>query len=238
MTRLSIVIFVVAFALAAIATAPLAFALRLTDAGDMGFGAANVSGSVWNGQIDNASLGGDRLGDVRASLNPVSLVTGVSRLRLQSNNGAATLIEGRLHGFEAVTATVSLNQVGFALPMEGQLSFNDASLVFAGENCRTASGSVATDMFQRGFAGPALTGRLSCAGGQGADMAKGGVARLAGKSENVEIAMTVRIRADGQYRLDMLIIAVKPSLQAMLATAGFVQRGKGWERTEEGQLKF
>jgi hypothetical protein len=231
MTRLSIVIFVVAFALAAIATAPLAFALRLTDAGDMGFGAANVSGSVWNGQIDNASLGGDRLGDVRASLNPVSLVTGVSRLRLQSNNGAATLIEGRLHGFEAVTATVSLNQVGFALPMEGQLSFNDASLVFAGENCRTASGSVATDMFQRGFAGPALTGRLSCAGGQG-------VARLAGKSENVEIAMTVRIRADGQYRLDMLIIAVKPSLQAMLATAGFVQRGKGWERTEEGQLKF
>lgn len=229
--RHSVAIFVLAFVVAAIATAPLALALRLTDAGAMGLSAGHVSGSIWNGTIANASLRGHRMGDLRASLEPVSLITGVSRLRLQSNGGTATLVTGRLYGFEAVTATASVDRMGFSLPMEGALSFNDASLLFAGENCQTAKGIVATDMFQRGFAGPALSGPLTCAGGQG-------VARLAGKTENVEIAMTMSMRADGHYRLDTMVNTVQPSMQAVLAGAGFVQRGNAWERGDEGRLAF
>lgn len=228
MNRLALAaVFAVVFAVALAAFMPLGTALALTQAGAAGLRAGAVSGSIWNGRLDDMRLGGIRFGTVAARLDPVSLLSGARRLHLESREASATLVEGRLRGFDGADAVIDIALLG--LPVEGVVRLQGASVLFENGKCSSAKGRVIADIAHGAWKGPALQGEWVCDGAAA-------VARLSGRDAGAEANLTLSVDANARYRLQTRVSGSDAALRLALGLAGFVEGEGGMLRSDSGRL--
>ena len=220
-------VFAAVFALSLAAAMPLGAALAFTRAGAMGLSAAAVSGSIWNGRLDDMRLKGIRFGAVAARLDPVSLLAATRRLRLDSREGHAVLALGRAQGVEGADAVIDIALLG--LPVAGVVRLQDATVLFERGRCSVAKGRLIADIAQGAWKGPALQGELGCDGAIA-------VARLSGGNAGGEAEVTLSVDAAARYRLQTRVTGGDAGLRLALTIAGFTESESGMLRSDQGRL--
>src|SRR4051812_5369448 len=85
-----------AFVVALIALLPLRLAMGWFDLGSTGLTAREVNGSVWYGNLREASFGGVPLGDLHAGLSPFQLLVGHARIDLSGQGDSARPLHGAI----------------------------------------------------------------------------------------------------------------------------------------------
>ncbi len=173
--------------------------------------AQSVEGTIWNGRLIGASLGGQPLGDLDARLSPGALFLGKARVRL---DGA------RLHGavvtsFGTRSGEISLLSlpIGRTMgPVElSVLEITDAQVVFHDDECVRAEGHMMMQI-KSGFGGQRLSGSLRCSG---AMLAADLVSQSAMQRLSLRFPTPVRYQA-------LLTVKASDNLQAVaLTAAGF-----------------
>lgn len=226
------VLFLAVFAFALVALIPLRVAIGWF--GPAGLAAREADGSIWLGVLKEAQFGPVALGDVSARLNILPLLLGRARLSL-SRDAADGAFEAALsvsrHSFALEDATGQIRTGSLFAPVPvGALDLDDVSVAFVGGRCESAEGRVRATLSgeMSGIALPAgLAGDLRC--GEGALLVP--LASQSGMGQ-----LNLAIRADGSYRLDLVIRQTDPSLAPRLAAAGFQLTGAGYTRRIEGHF--
>ena len=230
MRRAALAVFsIIAFGVALVATLPMRVALAWFGADGAGISAAEISGSIWNGQLKATQYRGISLGNIEASLDPIALVTGSRRIVTNGALGRMTLVQGNTRGFEMADAVIEVEHLKPSFHLAGRLHLERATLLFSANRCVRADGRIATDVLQRAFSGPEVAGNLSCAG----DAA---VAHLEGRTQDVQISIALRLDAGARYQVETRVVSASPTVRGALALAGFAENGDGFIRSDEGVL--
>lgn len=232
MRRTALVIGLFAFAL--VALIPLRAALGWFDAGGRGLAAREAAGSLWRGALKEAQFGRVPLGDVHARLNFWPLLIGRARLSLwreETQGPFEGAVSVSRHSFGIEDATGELRAAGLFAPLPlASLTLEDVSVRFSGGLCESASGRV------RATLSGALGGVILPSGLRGeVRCAEGGVLlALAGQSAMERVS--IRIEADGRYRIDLAIRADDPGAVQRLLGAGFTAGPGGYVRRLDGSF--
>ena len=177
---------------AAVALCPLALALPLLGVDDV-VSARRASGSVWNGALDDARIGGMPVGRVGVRLNVFPLFVGRARVDLSNAEGRGAISAspgGR--GIDDVTASLPLGVVAGQIPVD-RIILEDATVHFSGTRCARADGRVRLAMrypLSDAAITPVMSGTLKCDGDAAA-------VRLADAGGGVTLAL--RLTSDGSY---------------------------------------
>jgi general secretion pathway protein N len=228
---LLLALFVCVFFVTLVASFPLALALQWSGLDPALLSARSVSGSIWNGRLSEVRIRRLALGDVAARVDPFALAAGTLKLALSSERGSLTLLNGRRRGIEDADMTLSLQQAGIRLPLDGAVRLERVTMLFDGDSCTTASGRVSLDLFQRHWGGPVLTGNVAC-------MEDAAVAALGGGTEAARVRMIFAFDAQKRYRVQSQVASSAPLLRAALAVAGFRDDGANLLRVDEGVLQW
>ena len=112
---------------------------------------------------------------------------------------------------------------------------SDPGVAFRDGNCRGAQRTVVVKQVRLAHGSIPLgsdlelRGALGCAGN---DV----IARLMGRSGGIAIRSTIRIGADGAYRMENRILGLGEAGDAMAAAAGFAPEADGYARVDRGKL--
>ncbi|HMG47689.1 MAG TPA: type II secretion system protein N [Allosphingosinicella sp.] len=224
------VFFLAVFAFSMVALIPLRLA-----AGWFGGGLAarEASGSIWLGVLKEAQFGPVPLGDLDARLNVLPLLLGQARLSLSRDEAHGGRFEGAItvsrHSFALEDMTGQLRTGALLAPIPiAAFDLDDVSARFADQLCESAEGRVRVALAGEigGVALPGgLAGDVRCA--EGALLLP--LASPAGQ-------LNLSVRADGRYRIDLVIRQTDPSLAPRLAAAGFRPSAEGYSRRIEGSF--
>ena len=209
--------------------------LALLAAGDVGaFGVAGVTGTVWGGHLKGVTVAGQPLGDLRAGLNPLALLTGQVRLSLSqepaARGGAARLwLTGRQRGVEGLTLRTSVDLTEAGLPLTGLASFKDATGLFRAGRCSAAGGDIGLTLGSGPLAGTRLSGVPTCRGDSW-------TAVLTGRAGGAKVTVANRIDGRGRYQIEMAVATSDPAMAQALLAGGFSRDAAGFRRLLEGRL--
>ena len=201
-------IIAVAFAVALLLFMPLRLVLGL--AGDA-VSARSVQGTVWNGQLIDASIGGQSLGDLDAALSPFSLLAGKARVKI---DGA--LLHGAViasfagHGADIETLNLPRARAFGPIRLEA-MDVSDAHVRFSGGRCDTADGRVGIQ-FESVLGSQKLSGTLRCSGTALA---------LDLLSQSAMQRLSLRFPDPNRYQATLTIRAVDTDQATRLASVGF-----------------
>ncbi len=227
-----LIVFLVAGLLALPLTLPLAAGLRW--GGPPALAAGSVSGSVWRGELQGARLGRILLGEVKIGLEPLPLLIGRTRVRMEAQGGDARgagrlRISRKAPGVDGLSASVPLSALGLSGGLGGEVALRDFSAAFRDGACREASGRVTAVINGLGDGPATLTGRPVCQG-------RALVASLTGGAKDATAELIIRLQADGRYQIEAVVRTADPALGAILAAEGFATAPDGYRRTIEGRL--
>lgn len=216
--------------------ASLPMRLMLDDARAAGLSARAVSGTVWDGRLSEARLGGLPLGAVQASLSPLALLGGQIILDFSQQDAALGALSGRLHGgaargVSAVDGTLALGARLGGLTV-GQVRLAEATLRFdAAGRCVDAGGTV-TAALSAPVAGlnlaQGLSGPLACVGGRAQAM-------LASQSGMERLRLTFGHGGAWEARF-LVATSSDPALVQGLAGIGFQPVADGYALSLSGQM--
>lgn len=221
------------------ALVPLNWGLRLVQAPRLGLSAEQAVGAIWGGELRRAHFRETPLGTVKMGIEPLSLLSGAPRLKLDfrvrgaSLNGAFAL--GRKRGVIGLDLTGPLDALPIRTPrgLNASVRLQNATLLFDRQGCAKASGSMLLDAQVTTLAGawlaPPLAGQWRCQDGAA-------VAPLAGESEGVAVEMLVRVQGDGRYGFETKVNTQDGQVLAGLLAAGFAPGPDGYVRLDEGVL--
>ncbi len=234
MTRTTGLLLIGLFALVAAAVLfPLRLALQWADAP---LSARSVSGSVWNGTLEDANWGPVPLGDLSAGLRFWSLLSGQARFHLSSQPGSsgpafdAVIARGMgTSAIENANATVDLTGMTGPLPVTA-LVLERVHVRFSGRQCRSAGGQVRVTLDANipGFnLKSGLLGKPRCEGERVV------LPLVSGSGmENLTLAMT----ESGAYDARLFIEGQSGPWTTLLPALGFVRAGNGYGMTRSGQF--
>lgn len=216
-----------------LALLPLRLALDGFGFDRSGLSARAVTGSLWRGAIQEARLGPVALGDLGAELELLPLLLG--RARLAFHSPASPGLEGAVvvsrDGFavENVSGSFALGGLSPALPMS-TIQLDDFSAAFDSGRCVGAGGraraTVAGPVAAIGV-GSGFEGRARCAG-------DALLLPLAGPSGQERL--TIRLFADGRYRIELHLRLSDPALRDRLVAFGFGPSGSGHAIRIDGEF--
>lgn len=226
------VVFVIAVILALPITAPLAAGLAA--AGPSRLTATDVRGSIWGGELRQAALGPFTLGDVKAGMDPLSLLTGRPKARIEARGealkGHGWVRLGRgAPGIEDFSASVPLSAFGVNAPLSGELTLTKVTAGFRAGVCAPASGEIAATLQGVGGAAIPLKGRPGCQG-------RALVLPLTGSRDGARVDLVFRLEASGRYQTEAKIQTSDPMLSAILAAEGFTCAAGECGKANEGRL--
>ena len=174
------------------------------------------------------------LGDVRARLNVLPLLLGRARLSLSRDEPdghfeGAVSVSRHSFGVEDMTGQLRTGTLFAPVPIAA-LDLDDVSVHFESGQCESAEGRVRATASGE-IAGMTLPGSLAgdarCA--EGALLLP--LASQAGIGQ-----LNLSIRADGRYRIDLVVRQADPTLAARLTAAGFQPSAEGYSRRIEGHF--
>ena len=207
--------FIVAALLATILLLPLRIALGLT--GNI-IAARSVEGTVWNGRLIGASLGGHSLGDVDAAMSPFALFLGKVRVRIDGAllHGAVAASFGG-HGGDIETLNLPLAR-SFGPIQLVSVDVADAHIRFRGKTCTEAGGRAGLRL--KGLMGEQrLSGTLRCSGGMLAiDLL----------SQSAMERLSLRFPETGHYDATLIVRTPDSAQAAGLTATGFRETPIGY----------
>lgn len=213
---------------------PLRLALELVDAERTGLSARAATGSVWNGQLHDASLRGMPLGDAATRLAPLSLFTGTAVVKLTTPGLSIALQHGRRRGLDRVDGSLPLSSTPLLPGARLLPQADELRVLFTKDTCHAVGGrlTVAIDR-PDGTRLVVLQGAPACEG----RAALLPLAALDGSGPLARMQATARIHPDGQWELEARVPVVDdPTLRPALEAAGFQPGPAGWSRVEHGRL--
>jgi len=225
------VFFLAAFAFCVVALIPLRVAISWFGGG---LAAREATGSIWLGMLKEAQLGSAPLGDVQARLNVLPLLIGRARLSLSRDapdgpfEGAVSVSRHSV-GLEDMTGQFRAGTLFAPVPITA-LELDDVTVHFDNGQCESAEGRVRATASgeMAGLPVPSsLAGDVRCA--EGALLLP-----LAGQSGLGQL--NLGIRADGSYRMDIIVRQADPTLAPRLIAAGFQPSAEGYSRRIEGHF--
>ncbi|WP_066777955.1 type II secretion system protein N [Sphingomonas sp. CCH5-D11] len=231
-------LFLALFVAALIIFLPLRLALGWFGLAAQGMTAREVTGSIWAGELREASFGRIALGDLSAGVSPVQLFVGRARVNLEGLADApeaASRLTGAIgvsrHSFGIDDLTASLPVGGTFRPVPVTLlDLQDVSVRFRGDTCEQAEGRVRATMGSEigGIAVPAaLNGNARC---------DAGALLLPLVSAAGNEGSTIRIWPDGRYRAELTLQPSDPASGTKLQAIGFIQTQRGMELAIEGRF--
>jgi general secretion pathway protein N len=232
--RLLIAAFIVATLIMTVVFAPMSLlTARLTTT--EAFGAAGVSGAVWNGRLKDVTLAGAPIGTWKGGLNLLALVTGQVRMGLKhdragSDQRATLLLSGRDKGVEHLSLRTSADLAPLGLPLTGDVALRDVSAVFRNGRCARAGGETRLRLIGDGpLRGAVLSGVAVC-------RADTWTTTLSGRAAGADLTLSGRVQGDGRYQLEMSVATTDPDLIQGLVASGFVRDATGARRSVDGRL--
>src|SRR3954463_10502188 len=226
------VFFLAAFAFSLIALIPLSVAVSWF--GVEGLAAREATGSIWLGMLKEAQLGPVPLGDVRARLNMLPLLLGRARLSLSQGGpdghfDGAVSVSRHSFGIEDMTGQFRTGTMFAPVPISA-LDLDDVSVRFDNGQCESAEGRV------RATASGEVAG-IPLAGGLAGDARCAEGALLLPLVSQAGLGqINLGIRADGSYRVDLVVRQADSNLVPRLGAAGFEPSTDGWKRRIEGHF--
>ncbi|MEA1084742.1 MAG: type II secretion system protein N [Sphingomonas sp.] len=211
---------------------PLRLVLGAIGLGEQGFSARTVTGSVWDGRLNEARFGALALGSLDASLSPFALLIGRARVVVDGDPG---LIHGAItmsrhgQGIDDMTATLPTGAAFAPLPVN-QLALEGVTVHFADGVCDKAEGRVRARLIGEA-AGIALPAELS-----GAARCDGGALLLPLVSQAGTEGIELRITGQGRYTAALRINPTDPAAAQRLAASGFVAGAGGYRLSVEGSF--
>lgn len=225
-----ILIFTVALALAMIAFWPLRAGMAAANTASLGLSARDVSGTIWSGRLEDAALGAQPLGDLRARVFFLPLLAGETRLALTGEGAFQGLFirRGETMAVRGLDIRAPISAVGLA--GAGTATLSQAAFVFDGAACETASGRARIEgLAGTGWTAPMLEGPLVCEDGRL-------VARLAGQDASVDLSANLAFERTGRWTLDLVARPADPLISAALSAQGFQPGPDGLTYSTTGRI--
>ncbi|GGB35195.1 hypothetical protein GCM10011380_25740 [Sphingomonas metalli] len=215
---------------------PMRLVLGWAGAGEEGLRARAVTGTIWGATLSEAQFGDLAVGDLRASLLPLPLVTGRAALSLEGPGAAgAPPLSGTAfvsrHGFGVgkMTGRIATGHAFDPLPVTG-LDLDTLSVRFQDDQCVAAEGQVRAALAGE-FAGigvpPSVSGTARC---------DAGALLLPLTSPSGAEAVTLRIEGAGRYRAELSLRPADPVAAQRLEAAGFNRTNGGYGLSIEGRF--
>jgi general secretion pathway protein N len=224
-----------AFVLALIILLPLRLAMGWFDLGSTGLTARAVSGSVWYGNLREASFGGVALGDLHAGLSPFQLLVGRARINLSGQGGAGRPFRGAIgvsrhsFGIDDLTASLPAGTVFAPVPISA-LDFDDVSVRFQDGNCEKAEGRVKATL-SGDLAGVSLGQGMS-----GTARCDAGALLLPLVSQAGTESVALRLWGTGRFRAELTVQPSDATEVQKLVLSGFQATPKGYTLAIEGKF--
>ncbi len=237
-----IALFVVALVVFAAASAPLSAVARRSD----NFDYARASGTIWNGVLEEARIGGLAAGDVTVRVSAAALLQGRLEARATANGPALMgdlLYEAGLSGARRVAAdTLAIQGVAVGRDGPRMSDFPGRTLLtgldirFADGRCASAAGHMESDVLVRtaerfGQTGLFLSGGARCV----EDAAR---ITLAGEEEPDAVRVSVDLKADGSGSWLAEAHTDKQAFAAVLIDAGLTPAGEGGALAGRGDFRW
>jgi general secretion pathway protein N len=220
----------VVFLLAAAINVPMRVALDQLGFDERGFGAREVSGSIWSAQLTEARLRGLALGDVEAGLSLLPLLVGEARVALVAPGWRGTLLQSAdAAGIAGLSGRLGPESLPATLPV-GSVEFEAVDARFAGGVCTEATGTLRLEA-KPTIPAMATLGQLS-----GPLRCDGDALLAAMVSGSGRERVDLRLFGDGRYRLTLVVRADDEATTAALTSAGFVATTDGLTMSSEGSF--
>lgn len=223
-------LFLLVLALALTVLVPLQWLLGGLDLPRLGLSAREATGTLWQGGLRGAAWHGQALGDLQVRLQPLPLLGGTRALHISGERVALRLLQGRRNGVDDVNG-MFVGNIASLPGIDIELRAAGVAVVFADGRCQQADGQMQASLSLTGQDTPMamLTGTPQCAD-------RTAVLVLRQDSGSARIEATVRIEADGRYRLQNVVRDADPALSVLLQQAGFTEGPAGLSQTHDGQL--
>ena len=214
---------------------PMRLALGWFGAGEQGLVARRVGGTIWGASLSEARLGDLPLGDLRARLAPLPLLTGRAAIVLEGAGGDGTPLSGRAivsrysAGVDDFTARLATGGAFQPLPVTA-VDLDDLTVRFEDDRCVAAEGRVRATL-AGDVAGVMLPGSV-----EGLARCEAGTLLLPLASAAGTEAIALRVSGDGRYRADLSVRSADPLAAERLSAAGFVSGPDGYRLSVEGRF--
>jgi general secretion pathway protein N len=230
------VLFAAMLLIALVVFLPMRLVLGWAGAGEAGLLARSVAGTIWGSTLREARFGDLALGDLRARLSPLPLLTGRAAMTLEGPGGTGTpplsgtaFVSRHGYGIGGMTARIATGRAFQPLPVTA-LDLDGVTVRFEDGTCTAAEGRVRA----------ALAGEVA---GIGVPASVSGDARCdagalllplssAGGAESIAL----RIGGNGRYRADLSIRPTDPVVATRLEASGFVRSGDGYTLSVDGRF--
>lgn len=204
--------------------------------------AGRISGSVWNGRIEDIVVAGRDVGDARLSLELLPLLTGVATADVTINGGPLTgrgkvTLRGRRVSVSDAQLIGDLGGLNvrdlFGAPMQGTLDVRAASLTLSDGACEAGTVDVSTDTLIAALTPYGGTGFVLQGSGTCAD----GVLNLplSGEGPDGRVAAILRLAPAG-YQIDLTIVPMDQRIGMVLAQNGFSNSNGIYRRVQRGSI--
>lgn len=211
---------------------PMRLVLGWAGLGDQGFSARTVTGSIWDGRLNEARFGDLALGSLDASVSPLALLVGRARIALDGEPGllhGAITLSRHGQGVDDMTATLPTGRAFAPLPVT-ELSLENVSVHFNDDTCDAAEGRVRAKLVGEA-AGVALPSEVS-----GVARCDGGALLLPLASQAGTESIELRVTGAGRYTAALRITPSDPAAAQRLAATGFVAGQDGYRLSIEGRF--
>ncbi|HEY9091010.1 type II secretion system protein N [Parasphingorhabdus sp.] len=221
----------------ALAFMPLKLAVSMAGLEYSRFSARDITGTIWNGRIEQAHMGPFALGDLNASVRFFPLLTGnitmdLDRPASAGDSGLSAAI-GKQGGdmmVENATTVLGVGQALAPLPVTN-ITLDDFSTLFSRGRCQSASGRVRLSLDANI---PGLDLKQGLLGNAKCD---DGLLVLPLTSGSGMEELTLKIEGNGFYTARLFLNGNERAWTLLLPTMGFQQLPGGYAITVSGQLE-
>lgn len=227
---------VIGLILLALVFMPLKLAVSMAGLEGSKFSAREISGSIWNGRIEQARLGPLALGDLDAGVQFFPLLTGKIKLDLErpataGDTGLTATIgkQGSALLVENATTVLRVGETLAPLPAS-DISLDNISVAFASGRCQSASGKVRLSLDAN------IPGLDLKQGLLGNAMCEDGVLVLPLTSGSGMEELTMKLEGNGFYTARLFLNGNDRAWTLLLPTLGFRKVPSGYAIKVAGQL--
>ncbi|WP_109356391.1 type II secretion system protein N [Sphingorhabdus sp. EL138] len=230
------ILIILALIILALVFMPLKLAISIAGLEDSRFSAREISGSIWNGRIEQAQLGPFALGDLKAGVQFFPLLTGKVKMDLErpavaGDKGLVATIgkQGNSLLVENATTALSVGQTLAPLPASN-ITLDNVSVAFANGRCESASGKVRLSLDAN------IPGLDLKQGLLGNAMCEDGVLVLPLTSGSGMEELTMKLEGNGFYTARLFLNGNDRAWTLLLPTLGFRKVPSGYAIKVAGQL--
>lgn len=196
----------------------------------------SYSGTIWKGQV----RGVDYIGTANFQLKPKKMLSGGLPLTFTSQS-AAMFISGQASRktFKDIQFSGTLAKLptrdGRLKELAGQVSIQLSEIQIKDDGCISAQGQMSTDFLTLNrsrwqWQGPALSGPISCEGG---DI----LVNLSGRENRQIIRADLRLSQNGSYSANIFVQTDQAEAGVVLPLYGFEKQDGQFKLAEQGQWR-